>query len=727
MNLKDFLPGHKEEQEHLWAIVVEPGWIQAGIWRVEEEKARVVAMSPPFAWASDDELVKTADAALSACVSEIDEETKEPQRAVFGIATSWVEGGEIKKEHLATIKKICLSLSIKPCGFVVLSEALSHLIKSEEGVPLSACLIGLGKESLDVSLFKLGNLSGTTFVARSVNVGDDIIEGLARFESKEEYPSRIILYDGRESELEEVRQSIISISWEEEERVKFLHPPKVEIATPERKVLATALAGAIETFNVKSIAKDGVQSQETYTPKEAPPTTFRPKPESEGDFVVGRDVTAEPTGNAPSMRSWRLPKVSLPSLNAADVLSKVSKVPAGASDAVSSFLQFSTAKLATIAIGLFIALVLTSLVILFFPKAFVSVYVAGKNIAGDVALGIGQGGALDLDRNLLPGSSATITLSGQKTKETTGSKRVGEKARGQVKVQNGTVMAINLPAGTVLAAVTSDLTFTTSASSSVSAALSPTTPGTTTLDVVARDIGTEYNLTKDESFKVGNYPRAEVDAISLSDFTGGLSRQVSSVSGDDQEEVRKLLEEELATEAKGKVSSEVAKSGQPGSLSCKSSCFLIEESIDYKPKSVTFSGKIGDEAGTIAVNEEVEISFLYVDYDDLLAIGEKSFQSLVPSGFVLTKSGIKTKFERQEEGDSNSFDVSFTTSVIPAIDTPKIKEKIVGKSPSVANQILSGSVPGFIRSEIRLSPKIPFVGLLPFRAENINLSFVPER
>ena len=42
MNLKDFLARRDGETDLYWALVLEDGWIQAGIWEIKEEKAEVI-------------------------------------------------------------------------------------------------------------------------------------------------------------------------------------------------------------------------------------------------------------------------------------------------------------------------------------------------------------------------------------------------------------------------------------------------------------------------------------------------------------------------------------------------------------------------------------------------------------------------------------------------------------------------------------------------------------
>src|SRR3989304_8008751 len=249
---------------------MEPGWVQAGIWDINQNKAEVAATSPATAWETDEELIGACDTALSSAIQHLGEESPEPEDTVVGLNSTWVSEGNIKQEYLEKIRKICQKLALKPVGFVVLPEAISHPLKSEEGSPLSAIVLGVGKDTLEVSVFKLGNLGGVSQIARSVTIVDDVSEGLARFAGSEAFPSRFVLYNGKEGELEEVRQALINVAWEEAGKIKFLHTPKVEIIAPERKILAVCLAGASEIADVSGVIakRSEAQVEEPEPPEE---------------------------------------------------------------------------------------------------------------------------------------------------------------------------------------------------------------------------------------------------------------------------------------------------------------------------------------------------------------------------------------------------------------------------------------------------------------------------
>jgi hypothetical protein len=261
MNLKDFLDKKEKPPELLWSIVIEEGWVQAGVWYIGEKEAEVISISSPTAWKEDEELVGAVDTTLSSSIQKLPEEYEEPNKTVFGVSSSWVKDGEISEEYLNKIKKVCTELSLIPVGFVVLPEAIAHLYKSEESSPVSAIIVGLGIEFLEISVFKLGNLVGTTQVSRSVSVVEDIVEGLSRFENAAPLPSRFILFDGKEVQLEEAKQALMQAEWNDSEKVKFLHTPEVEILSSDKKVIAVSLAGANEIGHVTQVAAKVVEPE----------------------------------------------------------------------------------------------------------------------------------------------------------------------------------------------------------------------------------------------------------------------------------------------------------------------------------------------------------------------------------------------------------------------------------------------------------------------------------
>lgn len=740
-------------------MVIEPEWVQAAIWVVNEGKAEVVSVSPPSSWGSEEELVGIVDTALSAAIQSFPEEEEEPSKTVFGVSSTWVSDGQIKPEYLEKLKNVCSTLSLTPVGFVVLPEAIAHLIKSEEGAPLSGVVLGLGSENIEVSVFRMGALSGTTTVARSVSLVDDVTEGLVRFAGTETLPSRLLLYDGKEGELEEAKQSLLRARWDDEERVKFLHTPKIETVNPERKVEAVVLAGASEIANVSSLTETkeaeerGVKKEEVDIPKsEELVTPDKPVSAEDMGFVVGQDVATfktsigekeEDSGKTVDIPSKPLPQQEEPEPEETESRAAVRQKETLRPGIASLFIEkvrmkvvpflnkvkrmfFPNLKLSgyngkrTLFLGpafLFAIFIVGFVLWWYLPKATVTVYVSPKKLNEKLEILVDPDASTpDFSERVLPGELIETSVSGEKTKSTSGTKLVGEKARGSVKIQNGTAQSIRLVSGTLL---TSDngLKFSLDNSASVSAALSPSIPGTATVEVTAVEIGSEYNLAKDESFTVDNYPKAEVDAVATSDFSGGSSRQIAAVAQEDLNLLEESLTEELLGEAKDKLAQKVSDSQ-----------FFIEESLVSTPSAKKFDSKVGDEADSVKLSLSIDAAALVVDKITLSDFVREKLKDRVPAGFVLRDDQIEMRFEfKGKEDGIYQFTTYIEANLLPEIKPDEVAKEISGRYIPYAKDYLN-TIPGFTRAEISVKPKLPGrLATLPHVVKNISVEVAAER
>ncbi len=704
MNLKDFLNNRDKPPELFWSLVIEKGWVQAGIWYIKENSAEVLDIGPGAAWETDSELVGACDAALSSSVSKLPENYGEPSKTVFGVSSSWVKNGEIQDEYLAMIKKVCTDLSLTPVGFVVLSEAIAHLYKTEEGTPLNAIIIGLGSENLEISVFKLGNLIGTTSVARSVSITEDVTEGLSRFEGASPLPSRMVVFDGKGGELEEAKGELMKTNWEETSKMKFLHTPKAETLSSDRKVLATCLAGAAEIGHADAIG-DVVGISESYPQEEEIKNVTEPDEETTAEdlgFVVGEDVAKkqEPIPPPPAVQISSPPSVPKPVLKTESYLQKTKSLFHSFS---SKFLvrgpkisSGNNKKILYFIGALFLFIILGGGACYWFlPKAVVTIFVAPKSFQEQVSISFSAAGKFDESKAIIPAQIITSQASGDKTKSTTGAKLVGDKATGSVQVANGNGDSINLAAGTILTS-TSGLKFVTNTEASISGQLLPGTPGTAILAVTAGDIGAQYNLAKGEVFKVGVFEKALVAATSQGDFSGGSSQQIAAVSADDQ----KNLESDLKTELSGKVLNDLQNKATENQL-------FVNDLAAIDVTSEDFDHKVGDVADTLKLSLSVNATGILADKLKLQEYAANTLKDKIPAGYALRNSQINFKFTFTGKEDGNSvYTADISANFLPMINSDDIINKILGKTVPVTVDYLS-RVPGYTRAEVKLNPSFP--------------------
>jgi len=734
MDIKKFLPGkdEKDDLEYYWVLIIEPGWVNAGIWRIKEGGAQVVFTGHQFSWGLDEELINATDSALSSAVQSFPGDLKEPEKTVFAVNSSWVSGGQIKEEYLEKIKRLCSDLSLKPVGFVILPEAIAHYLKSEEDVSLNAILLGIYQESLEVTLFNLGKLVGTTIVARSVSIADDVTEGLVRFSETKSLPSRFIVYDGREKELEEVRQLLISVNWDEFTKIKFFHTPKVEIIDASIKISAVSLAGAAEIAGVKTLDKSGkvrVKEEKRETDDVVKEEMAEKLGFAVGESNIGKEVKEEERKEVISaaQEGWPVENIGavgvgkekkglplnilFPTLveKCKELLVFLSKFRLGG-QSVSMGRKVFIFGLGFLLIFLTLGFVLWW----YYPKASVTIYISPKTLEERLSLTLDPDiSASDISARVLKTKVLETKISSEKTKATTGTKTVGEKAKGEASVYR-VGSELKIASGTLIHGP-ENLKFVLDEELNLASG-SAGSPSVSKGKVTAQDIGSQYNLATGGSFKVGDYSLADLEAKNEFSFSGGSSREISAVSREDQEDLEKDLEEEILAKAKEELRQKL-----------EGSELLVEDSLSATASYQLFSHKVGDESESLKLSLILDTSTFSVVKEELVNLSENILKEKIPEGFVLRSEQVEFELEREDE-ESLSFETLVRANLLPKVDIEGIAKKIRGKYPSLAREYLIKEIPGVVRVEIRMKPSLPGrLNTLPRIAKNIEVEIAAEK
>lgn len=713
----------QKSSDYFWSLIIEPGWVQASIWYVDKEskKAEVIAVSPASHWESDEELLAAADASLSSAVSELPEDVEEPTKTVFGVSPSWVEEGQIKPDYLEKIRNLCGKLSLVPSGFVVLTEAIAYFIKAQEGAPISGVLVGVGAEAIDVSVFRLGNLVGTVSVARSVSITEDVVEGLARFKGQD-IPSRFLIYDGKEGQLNEVKNELTSFDWMAGDKIKLLHIPKIEIIEPREKVLAVSLAGASEIGEASAVEfEPQAEKEEGGFKTEEIESNVEEVSEGAASFGFSdRDIKEEfktdqidePTVNpAPSLVNTSPILVN----KSTEILNKAKVFAMGLWEKIDNFdPKMPKNSFVFGLVGLALILVLGLVAWWVLPKATVTVYVSPKKVDAEETVFIDTKlSSTNFDKKTLSAKSVSTTVDGEKTASVTGTKTIGDRAKGSVTIYNASD-AVSLSAGTKLTESTG-LVVTLDNDVEVEAG-SASTPKTTNASVTASDIGAQYNLASGTTFSISGHD-SSIDAKNESALSGGSSTEITAVSESDRKDLLANLTTELTENGKDKLMEDL-----------DSSEILIDDATTATASAVNFDHKVGDEASSLKLTLDVETKGISVSKDDLAKLAAGALRDKISGGFVLRPDQIKYQFEvvGTKSGVIEAT-VRYTANLLPEIDTADISKKIVGKTRVATEEILS-STPGYTRNEIKFSFPLPtFLATLPHLTKNITIEVAAEK
>jgi len=583
---------------------------------------------------------------------------------------------------------------------------------------------------------------------------------------------RILLYDGRESELEETRQLLLKVNWEDFKDLKFLHTPKIEIINARQKVFAVSLAGASEMASVTSVEvlKKPEEDSKDLNANPRPETDFVSEdgsatPEELG-FFLEKDIAEEPEssqkennlkdrdkdsyGNDPGIERTQIDEIhrNVEPVDDGKVGRMTEKSDEGVDKEVSTpqvkkpsfFTNFLNLKGRNMKFGLpkrttfhglgfgfnkpLVVVTVTLLLLLllgfaswwFYPKAVVTIYVAPQHLEDKFDMSVDtEKDTSDFSEKILSGEVLQAKVEGEKTKDTTGTKTVGEKAKGELTLYRvGTEMS--LPAGTLLYGP-ENLKFTLDKEVTVASG-SAGLVGEVKTSVVAENIGAGYNLASGTTFRVGNFTTTDLEAKNETAFSGGTSREITAVSSEDLTSLEEDLREELAEEARkeliAKISEEV---------------FLIEESYFATASSRTFNHKVGDEADTLKLSLGLTADIVSIPKNDIVELAKEILKVKIPEGFVLRGEQIDFEFKIKNTDKSvYDFEVRVVANLLPEIDTEVVVDKIKGKYPDLAEEYLNKEVPGFVRADIRIRPRLPErLKTLPHVTKNIEVEIAAER
>lgn len=761
--IKNFLP-KKEKPEYLLALLLRDEKVSAVVVQQSEANIKVIGQHQEYISSSLDELpheelLDLLDRTISKAEETLPPEI-ETKKTVFGVKDEWVEDKKISKEHLAKLKKISDALDLQPIGFLVVSEAVAHLIQEEEGAPLSAVLAEIGNKSVNLVLFRGGKI----VESKSGPIEDSpmhTVDTLLKHFTIEVLPSRIIVFGGRHDQ--NLAQKFISHAWSKS--LPFLHVPQVSVL-PENFDARSIVFGAatqlnldvigeivdktgseIQTFEKgEEVALDNTESErvEQASSGETSSHTHEDVVPLSGDnfgFVTDEDIaTVRPTGQrvdeteegALAKHSGRghraeqeyedqdekegavtspiakLQSLLLPiaaSLQNLPKLLKKGNLPA---------LRGGKTKLLVIPIILIILFIILGMIYASQVKSTITLSLNPKVIQQTETVTLSPDAVNDFSKHTLQAAAVSSTLEGTVSTPATGKKDVGEKAKGTITLYNNNDSKKTIPAGTIVTS-SNNLDYVLDQEVTIASesgdVFTGTKPGTATGTVTAKNIGPEYNLPSNTKFNtVSGF--SNVAAKNDTAFSGGSKKQVTVVSSKDIDkllsELPKSLEEKAQSDLKTKVES--GESLLPG---------FIDETIATK----SFDKKVDDEAKTVTLKGKVTFEGLTYKNADLTEFATSALKNNFAQDLHISDKGVSTEILSTKKKDTSSFELQLAlkANLLPTIDTESIIKNLAGKSEKEAMEYISG-LPQVSHSQITFSPSIPLLPkVLPRKTDHIKI------
>lgn len=657
---------NQPEREYLLALEISPGVIKSAIWTVVNGAAQVLVTGRTQPW--DNTTANSLLIATDASISGITQNYK-VTKVIFGLSGDWIVSEKIDSEKMAWLRQLSGKLELQPVGYVVTHEAVTKYIQHSEGMPPTAILLGFWPHVLELTLVRLGKIDGAVSISRSQNLTDDVIEGLSRLPKVDMLPSRMLLYDSG-IDLEEVKQLLLSYPWLSPTRkFGFLHFPKVEILPSDFTVRAIALSGGEEV--AKSI---GLIKPEEITVEEAKPNFgFTAEDIVTAPVTIPEPVYEAEVMTAPQPKKFVLPTFTLPKL---PKLGNWWPVIAGICGL--GFVVWA---------------------MWFLPRAVVTVNTAEKMLEHSFTTTIATS---DIE-----GSASVSDMTAA-----TGTKNVGDKAKGTVTIYNRTTTPRTLVAGTQLSSP-SGLKFVldsqTQVASASGTAADPASKTNATVTAVA--IGTDSNLPANTSLQIGVLAVGDIVAKNDTAFSGGTSRQVKAVAKADVEG----LKTKLMDQAKAQARQELDKKVTEGQV-------LIAETIAYTTTGEELDHKIDEPADNVQLKLTVKARGQLTSKSELDNAISKEINPLVPSGFTIQEI-VSQKFTFKKTG---GFDVFVIAKLLPKVDLEEMAKTLAGKKLEQAKEYIQ-TVPSVTSVNFSISPALPFVNSrLPWIPSHIKINVTSQ-
>ena len=708
----------EEERKIYLALGIGINRVRAALWEKggseAKEEGGVVAYGESEFYQEEDNLGEAVKESLRTAWSLASprlEGEKKLSGVIFSVPHFWLSSS-FRAEKMAVLRRLTEALQVPPLGFISEVEVLLSFLKEKEGQLVNLVVVSIGDQQINVVPIVQGKILGSQLVERSSDLALDLEEGLSRFEREELFAPRFLLLGG--GNLEEVRQRIVAYPWLKQKKPLFLHLPKAEIF-PYQLILDT-LINKMKGEEEKIVSSHG---EERLPSSSALTLGFR-----QGEDVARLEKKEEKAFSSPESMEEKevLPRER--KVSQRDLLARIKSFFLRGKGKASSLLKkFSLPHRLLLApfLGLVIFLLVLAAFWWFLPRAKITL-LATPRFSQEKFSFLVSSRVNDIKREekIVPGQRLEVVLSEEKEMATSGEDTVGEKAKGEVTIYNGTDIEKTFPQGTLIKGP-GDLRFLTQEEVTVASRSGSIVEGWTSgqakVKVEAEDIGPDYNLKKGAEFRVDAFSKNDFIAKSESDFQGGSSRQVRVVSKKDREDLYQQLTEALKEEAVSRLKKEAGKGW-----------VVIEESLSLTEKEKEFSAAVGEEAEKLSLSLSVSASGLAFKEEDFNQLMTAVLADKIPEGYRLgEEKEYRFNFiEDKEEGAL--FEARVKTSLYPRLNEKEVKEMVRGKKVGTAGQELLNSLSGIDDLKIEVWPPFfPFSLTLPHRPERIILEIKTEK
>lgn len=724
--LSKILPSRNKPHsaEYYFGLDIRHGFVIGSVWGIEGKKAKIISVVHRKFHQPEDfpenalSLVEAANIALDEALADFQ---PEPEKILFGVPDSWLVDEDLKPKYSKVLKQLVKELDVIPMAYVSTTHAICHFIQRQEGVPTTAILAEID-DPLTVSVVKAGKVLGSKEVNRGENLPRDIEKALLSFSDIEVLPAKILIFgDGKVSHNKQsfttykqsfatYKEDLVSYNWMGQ--LPFLHLPKIEELEEDMIIKSLCFAGASEINPEVHLEHQTVPISSERTKPHHPSQNSQSRPSHaipvpQETAFVEEDIEDQYAGTAVDTYEKSIqshPGTMVDKFSPAGIIPK--RMP--------NLMRWFSGLGFTLLIPIIIVMVII-LAYLFLPKATVVVFVDPKvleketQIVADPKITV-----MDEANKQIAGKVVETSVDGTSKAAATGKKKIGDPAKGSVVIYNKTAGSKTFPQGTVLVGPDNlnfalDTSVTVASESAVEGGISF---GKSSGNATASTIGPDGNLAAGKDLAIKGFPPDNYSAKVDTAFSGGVSKDVTVVTSDDQKKLLASLVSELKKKAQEEVQGKLT-----GDMK------ILEETFVEKVLKQSFSKNVGDQSSEFSLTLNLNLKGTAYSDTDLKTLVGKLVETTVPEGFNLDLSRTETQatVSKVEKDGKIIFTAKFKAKLMPKMDIEKIKSEIKFKTPDEVEAILK-SKDSVIGADIKIKPELPRpLQRLPLLPQNINL------
>lgn len=651
---KFFKKNHQGQSNYL-SLVITLDRVIALIWTFEEEQVKTLGF--------DRKNLVNIDHLLHQAALAIDKAGEKAKvdvaQTVFGLTSDWCQDGNLSAQSAKLLRKLAEELDLEPQAYVSLATSIDHLLAVEQAPAPNFVAIGIfGEDSGQVC--EIHQMSGGKPVAAKTTQSPVNIEKIqalvGQLAPASKLPPRVVVYGQDQSS--GLAQKIRQAKWQG----IFISEPKIEFLDDQALARSVAYAQAADLLGREPLP------QATLIVASAKETT---KPVDELGFVEGKDIlfqekVLEQKREAKEEYAIEVGSPDIARQTAPEKLRMFVKI-----SGILAKPDFK--KVGIILTAIFILVLVASAVASqTLTKAEVIIKVNAQSRDTDFTANVVAGAGYDASLSQIPGQAITESAEGSQKAVTTGSKKIGEKARGEVTVFNWTQQPKSFTQSTTVI-TKSGLKFTLDEKvEATSAPAAPSggnfVPGKAKAKVTADGIGPQYNQEPGITFTFTQFDEFSYSAQNEAPISGGSEKQTTVVTQEDMDRLQKALFATVAQKAKDEVKNKAQ------------GLTLVDDAAVVKIEKANFDKKVDEEASLLNLDLKVEANSIVFDQSQLAKlIAEKATD--LPKDLMVRPQDIQISMSQVARQDSKlQIKGRFKASLVPKFDEDQLKAKISGKS-----------------------------------------------